>query len=475
MRKILVIALREYNGAVRTKAFLVSVIILPIMMVGSIGVQMFLLDRVDTTEKRFAIVDRTPGEVVWQAVDEAVKVRNQREIFSKEDPPKQVKPTFGLESIPAGADDGESAANLRYELSERVRKGEFFGFVEIGADVLKAEAMPPEEAVTASAVPAAEAGASKEPTPESSTAAAAFDRQSVRYHSNSPTYDDFRNWLEPVINATARAVRFKAKGLDRVEVELAMRNIPLLQKGLSEKQVATGKIEEGADENVKASVFVAFGVMMLMFMVIMVTTTPLMQGVVEEKMQRIAEVLLGSVRPFDLMLGKLLGMTGVSLTLATLYMIGGYWAADYYGFSQYLPLSLLPWFIVFQIMAVLMYGAIFVAVGAACSDIRETQTLVTPVMLVVTAPMFVLGKIIQEPNGGFSTIASLFPPATPMLMTLRLAVPPGVPLWQPLLGVALVLLTTMGIVFAAGRIFRVGILMQGKGASFKDLAKWVLQ
>jgi ABC-type Na+ efflux pump permease subunit len=115
------------------------------------------------------------------------------------------------------------------------------------------------------------------------------------------------------------------------------------------------------------------------------------------------------------------------------------------------------------------------AIGAAVSDMKEAQNLMTPVMLVVVAPMFVWLNVVKEPLSTSSLVMSLFPPATPMLMILRQAVPPGVPLWQPLLGIVLVLITTMGAVFVAGRIFRVGILMQGKGANIAEMLRWALR
>jgi ABC-2 type transport system permease protein len=90
-------------------------------------------------------------------------------------------------------------------------------------------------------------------------------------------------------------------------------------------------------------------------------------------------------------------------------------------------------------------------------------------------PLFIWVNVIQEPTSAFSTAVSLFPPATPMLMVARQAVPPGIPVWQPLLGIALVLATTFLCVYAAGRIFRVGLLMQGKGARFGDLVRWVIR
>jgi ABC-2 type transport system permease protein len=98
-----------------------------------------------------------------------------------------------------------------------------------------------------------------------------------------------------------------------------------------------------------------------------------------------------------------------------------------------------------------------------------------PVMLLAMVPLFVWINIAREPTSSFATIASLIPTATPMLMILRIAVPPGVGWWQPLLGLALMLVTTVVFVYCAGRVFRVGLLMQGKGASLRDLARWIVQ
>jgi len=191
-------------------------------------------------------------------------------------------------------------------------------------------------------------------------------------------------------------------------------------------------------------------------------------------MQRIAEVLLGSVSPFQLMLGKLLGTLGVSLTLVTVYLAGAYYGLHKYGMADRIPPQVIAWFVVFQVLAVTMYGSLFIAVGAACTDMREIQTLMWPVMVLAMLPLFVALHVIREPNSNFAFWASLFPPATPMLMIARQAVPPGLPFWQSALGVAVVLLTALGCVYAAGRIFRVGILMQGKGAKIGDLVRWVV-
>ena len=218
------------------------------------------------------------------------------------------------------------------------------------------------------------------------------------------------------------------------------------------------------------------GLVMLMFMMIFIGATPLMQGVIEEKSQRIAEVLLGSVRPFTLMLGKLLGTVGVATTLSVVYLGGAYFVARHYsqyGITEHLTAQLIVWFLIYQTLGVLMFGSLFIAVGAACTSAQESQTLLLPVMVVAMLPLFVMTNVVMEPNGPMATGASFVPTATPMLMVARLSVSPGLPLWQPLLGIVVVLLTTLLFVWAAGRIFRVGLLAQGQGASFRDMMRWV--
>lgn len=101
--------------------------------------------------------------------------------------------------------------------------------------------------------------------------------------------------------------------------------------------------------------------------------------------------------------------------------------------------------------------------------------MMTPVMLIIILPMFVLQNVMREPNSSQSMFMSLVPIATPMLMIVRQAVPPGVPLWQPVVGITLVIVTSFLFVFGAGRVFRVGILMQGKGGKLSDIIRWAIR
>jgi len=455
MRKLLVVAKREYSAAVRSKAFLISLFVMPILMGGGIVLQYFLKDRVDVREKRVAVIDRTAGRRMLAALETAASARNTNEIF---DPvsKRQIKPVFAVEGVAPAGDDPGDIERQRFELSERVRREELFGFFEIGAAVADLPAVDP-----ATPTPAA-----KPPQP---------DPLVVRYQSNSPTYDELHKWVKPIVETAVRQQRFQTTGLPADKVRGVLEPVPLLVKGLSQRDSVTGEIREGKDENPIVSLLVPAGLMILMFMLILLGGTPAMQGVVEEKMNKIAEMILGSVRPFELMLGKVIGLMGVSLTLAFIYLGGAYWAANHYGVADLVSPGILAWFIVYLIVAIIMYGSLFIAVGAACSDLQETQTMLWPVMLMAMLPLFIWINVAREPTSSFSTIVSLIPTATPMLMLLRLAVPPGIPWWQPALGLVLMLLMTVACVYAAGRIFRVGILMQGKGASLRDLARWIVK
>jgi ABC-type Na+ efflux pump permease subunit len=190
-------------------------------------------------------------------------------------------------------------------------------------------------------------------------------------------------------------------------------------------------------------------------------------------MQKIAEVLVSSVSPFELMAGKLIGTVFVSLTLSVLYLGGAALIVAQMALTGYVNPALIVWFIVFQLLGLLIFGSFFIAVGAACSEIRDAQSLMSPVMMMIILPMFCLVPVLESPTSTFSRAISLFPPATPMLMTLRIASKPGPPLWELLLGVALCAAFTCLCLWAAAKVFRIGILSQGQAPTVGKMIRWV--
>ncbi len=456
MDKILTIAAREYKAAVKSKAFLITMLLMPVFMGGSIVMQI-LLEKIAIKDTKIAIVDRSEGSALAAALLVSNKaIQDNREMIQEEldkMPPQMremAKVNYTFETIPPSENTPAALMAQRYELSQRVDKGELDGFIEIGKSIY-------------------------EPINGDIKKMRDDDHIVAVHFKNVMDSIKFQQIGQQILSQPVHARRLADKSIRMNDVVQLLVPVMIEMKPLAVKNKLTGDIEEGRKGTQFVNLFLPAALIGLMFMVIMVGATPAMQGIVEEKSQRIAEVLLGSASPFQIMSGKLVGVIGVALTMASVYLVGGYVVAWRYGYSEMLPPALLFWFIIYLILALLIYGSLFIAVGAAAVEVKDTQTLMMPIMLVACLPFFALSKIMNDPNGIVSTVASFFPFGTPMIMVARQSVPPGVPLWQMLTGVGIVLVTTFVCVWAAGRIFRVGILMQGKGAKLSEIIKWVVK
>jgi ABC-2 type transport system permease protein len=236
---------------------------------------------------------------------------------------------------------------------------------------------------------------------------------------------------------------------------------------------ASGQITSEEKPNEFTSLMLPVGIMMLMFMVIMMSAQPMLESVLEEKTLRIAEVLLGAANANQLMTGKLIGNVAGSLTVFGVYSMGGIVAAVCNGYSDSIPYSILPWFIVYQLLAVLLFSSVFMAIAASVSQLREAQSLLMPVWMVIMLPLFVWFNVVREPNSTLATVMSFFPPSTPMMMTLRMATGATIPVWQTIASFVLMIAgTTVGIL-AAARIYRVGMLRQGKTPRMTEILGWL--
>ncbi len=434
MRKLWTIARREYGAMVATKAFLMSIALMPILMFGGIFVASRMENFGDVRDKTIVVIDGTGGTLAT-ALEQAIVAQNVAAAVVGGAPAAQ----YIIERHP----DAEITDQQRLALSERVRKEEIEAFAEIPRGILE------------------NGGAAGPQTP-------------VRFYAQNAMLSAARGWLEQMLNEVVTTHRLNALNLDVAAVKQATARVAITPLGLVKKS-ADGTIR-GADESRSMlAIFLPFGFMMLMFMVIFMSAQPLLESVMEEKSGRIAEVLLGSVNASQLMLGKLLGNVAGSLTVVAIYAAGAYFAADYNGWTDMMPLDIVPWFLIYQVLAVLLFSSIFMAVGAAVTQLKEAQTLLLPVWLLLATPMFVWLPIVREPNGTIATWMTFFPPATPLVMVLRLASDAVVPAWQIAASVLLLVAATAVGVFVAGRIFRVGMLWQGKSPRMSELARWALR
>jgi ABC-2 type transport system permease protein len=232
-----------------------------------------------------------------------------------------------------------------------------------------------------------------------------------------------------------------------------------------------------------------------------------MRSVMEEKMNRIVEVMISSVRPFYLMMGKIIGVGGVGLTqiiiwaiLIPLVVLGARLAFDFdpqqirldegvtelnqedieLAISQVmLELKAVNWwiiipcFILFFIGGYIIYSSLFAAIGSAMSDdLGESQALSLPITIPVILALYIMFVAVRVPDSTLAVWASIFPFFSPIVMPARLAF--GPPIWQILLSLLLLFGAAIFCVWISGRIYRVGILMYGKKGSFKEIWKWMM-
>jgi ABC-2 type transport system permease protein len=430
IRKIWTVASTEFGSVVRTKAFLVSLLLVPAIIGGAMVLQIILVRRTDTRPRSVAIVDRT-GQL-YSSIERAAQEYNVRSVDRQG---KVVAPRMQLTPV-AESTDGATATLV--QLSDRVRRGEVDAFLVIPAGTISSHP----------------AGAGPPIVPE--------------YHSDSPNDDVARNWLTATIEREVRVQRFRSAGIDQATADRLSQRMKIDNVGLVEADGSARKVDRIRTEAVPAAL------MMVLLLLVMISTPHHINSVIEEKMSKISEVLLGGLTPFELMMGKLLGNTGIVLMLALLYLSAGYVAAVYYGYADFLSTGLLLALGLFLILATLLFGSLYMAVGAACNEVKEAQSMMMPVMFLSMFPAVVWAPILRNPSSAFSVGLSLIPPASPFLMLLRIALKPGPPVWQVALAIVLTSLTTLFCVWAAAKIFRTGLLMQGKAPSYAELARWVM-
>ena len=328
-------------------------------------------------------------------------------------------------------------------LSERVESQELHAFIEIGPDILHP------------------AGEDKE----------AY----IKYYSQHSFNDDVRYWFQNVINNRVQKIRAAELNLDETQAKDLMWWINVEGMGLFSVDEKTGEQQEAEKTNELQTFLVPYIILLLMFMLVMMSAIPQLTNVMEEKSEKIAEVLLGTITPFQFMMGKVLGGIGVSLTTAAIYVGAGVGTLQYMGMESMIPVDVLPWFFIFTVLNILMVGSGMAALGATCNDNKDAQSLTFPGILPAILPMFVMVPIISDPTGALATTMSLIPPFTPMLMVLRLATSVTIPVWQPIVGLIGVTIFTIFTVWIGARIFRTAILIQGQKPNLSTLYKYAFK
>lgn len=325
--------------------------------------------------------------------------------------------------------------------------------------------------------------------------------KTIRFYSEDTPSLTIISSLESKLEKKITDLKLQIVGVDIDKIKASKTNIDIAQE--SYKGEKTSKI----DNIVK----LAFGSIAgyLLFMFIIVYGNMIMRSVIEEKTSRIIEIIISSVKPIQLMMGKIIGTSLAGITQFIIWLILGsilmFIVSATFGISMTemqssqqemmqqamnsqdmqmqaqqmmvaiynLPLAnMIIAFVLFFIGGYLLYSSLYAAIGAAVDNETDTQQFMLPILMPLILAVYVgVFTVIEDPHGTVSTVFSFIPLTSPVVMLMR--IPFGVPLWQQLISLGLLIGTFMFTVWFAAKIYRVGILMYGKKPSYKDIYRWL--
>lgn len=303
--------------------------------------------------------------------------------------------------------------------------------------------------------------------------------------------------LQEAVTTVIREQRVRLAGADEAILDAFESRIPFRRIDVSE----TGEEREGIARLIASSA-IGYILGMFLFFAIFLYGTFVMRGVIEEKANRIVEVVVSSVRPFELMMGKVLGIGAVGITqllawtalLVAGAMTAGPIVAGLVGpealeqaaetdtdlsflqegpsfFTDLLTPNLLVAIPFFYIGGFLLFASLFAAIGSVVEQEADAQQFVFPVTMLALIPILVMPQVIGSPNETLSVVFSLIPFTSPIIMVARMTIT-SVPFWQVGLSFLLLAAAFVGAIWLAARIYRVGILMYGKKASLREIFRW---
>ncbi|MGN6435493.1 MAG: ABC transporter permease [Agriterribacter sp.] len=319
----------------------------------------------------------------------------------------------------------------------------------------------------------------------------------IKVHSQASVSLLVKSAIEKKINAAIERQRLLAANIDPEIYKNIKADIDI------ENTVDTGKGEE-TKSSATASLFISFAGGVLIYMILLIYGTMVMRGVMEEKTNRIAEVIVSSAKPFQLMMGKIVGIGAVGLTQFAIWIIlmGTLQLALALIFPHLLeqatnpvmgatpptgkldlfmqglhslPIGLILFcFLFYFVGGYLLYASLFAAIGSVVSeDQQEAQQLVFPIMMPLILGFVIMTKAINDPDSSLAVFGSMFPLTSPVVMMGRVTY--GVPWWQLGISMALLIVSFLFFTWLTAKIYRTGILLYGKKVSWKEMWKWVVR
>jgi len=422
-KKTFAVIRREYIERVRTKAFWIATLLIPLLFLGYVGIQI-AMSRKTGGQRQLVVVDMT-GKLYAPLAEELAAT----ELRQKKEPSGAKGPHWSLAERPLTGDLAATKEALRKEVLDK----KISGYLIL------------------------------EP--------AKLEKESVEYYST--TVSDYIP-LTQLQSALSRIW---------IRQKMAARGLPADLAADLEKRIDLKPFkvtEKGTAEEKGAGIIAAIVFLILMYSTFFMYGYQVMRGVIEEKSNRIVEIIVASVRPMELMVGKIIGIGLVGLTQyfvwslvamnLSLPAIAGMMSSGDFGVPQ-IQISMLGYFMLFFILGYFLYASVYTMIAAPFNTDQEAQQLAMIPMIMIVGGIAVYPAVMNNPTGNVALFFSLFPFTASLIMFLRTAVSEP-PAWQIALSIVIMLLTTAALAWLAGRIYRIGILMYGKKPTIPEIIRW---
>ncbi len=434
MNKVFAVIRREFIERVRTKAFIIGTFLVP-LMAGVVGYLPTMLTKRETATRRIVVVDAAAGAIAKRVDSVLARQRIGADSIAR----------YAVTLLPAAG----RVESLTDSVVSLIGRRESDGAAPDGVLVLTDEGV--------------ESG-------------------KVSYLGSDVTSFQSMNNLERTLEPLLRDER-----LTRRNADSAVKAAATVRLNLDTKKVTGGKV---TGESGETSFLLAYIVDMFMYISLLLYGVQVMSSVVEEKSSRVVEVLVSSLTPFQLLLGKVIGVGATGLlqlgiwSATGLYitrMLGGRSAeaaasggdAAQAGMSMpNVTPDLIAVILVFFLLGYFLYSSIYAAIGSMCSTQQEAQQSATPVTMIVVIGMIFMFSLINEPSGALARILTFIPLFTPLVIPVRYAIAP-LPMTEIMLGVGVMILGIIAVVWVGARIYRIGILSYGKKPSLRELSRWI--
>jgi ABC-2 type transport system permease protein len=422
MRNILTIAQCEFIEMLKTKTFLISVLFAPLMMGGILFFAEKLAQRPAGPRAPMTVgLTDLSGQMTEN-------IKNRLLDYNKKNASRQIL----FESLEAQNDPN----TVQNRGKAYLRSGKLNAYVVIDKDIITASGK-------------------------------------VYFYTYKPKPSDADiSWtVENMINDVVVEQRCKAQ------------NIP--SKLLNEiRYVPTERIEIGetsqqqrvqSQSDMMMRMMAPFFMMFMIYMGIMVIGGQVLSSIIEEKSSRIIEIILSAVSPFEFMAGKILGLCGVGLAIVSLWTLAAFGTARTQNLAVDMTGLMFFYLIIYFVLGFVLLTSLMAAMGAICNTIKESQSLMTPVVMLLVLPMISWFNLVQSPNGLYAKVLSYIPPLTPLVMVLRLSSTSDVSVIEVIVSITWLFISMLAAIWFAGRVFRTGILMYGKRPSLREVFRWLRQ